>query len=535
MEFAKENAALERAIGATALGLGDFERPLYERFTSLGINQMTYISLAIDVSGNADLAFEILVADAFKNISDMRAVLSDEPFSNTFENLTGPQWFATSSAWIDHLRTVEVALSEQILLLSQDTLQATRAQQWTELAVVISLCLAALGYSIWTFERMVYKIRKQIKIMSRFTDGDFSVVVPNPEGNNELAAMARSIYQFKETTLAMKASILNAKEQDEAELNAKHRKVVELVTEGLAELAQANLSLRFDEPLDPEYDEIRVDFNTATQRLNDVLLALREAVQDLTQRASSLEAATDDLGERTQQQDNTIKTTAKSVSAAVALIQRSFDDLKDASNLSREARSAAEDSRSTVGDAVDAMDRISESSEKISNITALIEEIAFQTNLLALNAGVEAARAGESGRGFAVVATEVRALAMRSAEAAADIKDLIAESGEQVTEGVDLVGRADRSLMTIYERIQDLDAKLGTVEASAAQQKDDLTEVNNAMATLRHLTKANSAMVEENRTVSGDMAKLAHSLKETVQEFELSHRNNENEPTSVAA
>ena len=107
-----------------------------------------------------------------------------------------------------------------------------------------------------------------------------------------------------------------------------------------------------------------------------------------------------------------------------------------------------------VTQAVEAMTRIEQASQKITDITSVIDDIAFQTNLLALNAAVEAARAGEAGKGFAVVASEVRTLAQRSSDAAKDITGLINTSTTEVAQGVKLVRSAGDALGKIVDASQ---------------------------------------------------------------------------------
>ncbi|WP_282568520.1 methyl-accepting chemotaxis protein [Bosea vaviloviae] len=165
-----------------------------------------------------------------------------------------------------------------------------------------------------------------------------------------------------------------------------------------------------------------------------------------------------------------------------------------------------------VKNATDAMARIEEASKKISEITSVIDGIAFQTNLLALNAAVEAARAGDAGRGFAVVAAEVRALAQRSSDAAKDITGLIASSDAEVTEGVKLVRLAGDTLEQIVEASAAVSTTVEEIASATGEQANGIDEMSQTVTHMDEITQQNAALAEQSaasaRTLLDQIAQL---------------------------
>jgi methyl-accepting chemotaxis protein len=169
------------------------------------------------------------------------------------------------------------------------------------------------------------------------------------------------------------------------------------------------------------------------------------------------------------------------------------------------------------------MKDINTSSRKISDIIGVIDGIAFQTNILALNAAVEAARAGEQGRGFAVVASEVRSLAGRSADAAREIKSIIANSVEKVEAGSALVESAGRTMHEIVDSVGKVSGAIEEIRSATNEQFDGIREIGDAMGGIESSTQRNAAMVEESAAGAESLAEEANQLSSAVSVFTLGH------------
>ena len=185
------------------------------------------------------------------------------------------------------------------------------------------------------------------------------------------------------------------------------------------------------------------------------------------------------------------------------------------------ARDVATQGGQAVARVVETMGEISQASRRITDITAVIDSIAFQTNILALNAAVEAARAGEQGRGFAVVAGEVRVLAQRSAQAAKEIKGLIADSSQKVEAGSHLVAEAGNTMEQIVAQVRRVNDLLSEISSATDEQTAGVVQVSGAVNLLDQVTQQNAALVEESAAAADSLSQQAKRLVDAVAVFRL--------------
>src|SRR5450830_132759 len=230
-----------------------------------------------------------------------------------------------------------------------------------------------------------------------------------------------------------------------------------------------------------------------------------------------------DLSSRTEQQAGSLQETASAMEELTATVKQNAENAKEANQLAETASNIAIKGGAVVSRVVDTMASINESSKKVVDIIGVIDGIAFQTNILALNAAVEAARAGEQGRGFAVVASEVRSLAQRSATAAKEIKELIADSVNKVASGTELVELAGSTMDEVVSSVQRVTGIVGEISVASQEQRHGIVQVSGAISQMDEVTQHNAALVEQAAAAARSLQEQAESLTRAVSLFKLSH------------
>lgn len=184
---------------------------------------------------------------------------------------------------------------------------------------------------------------------------------------------------------------------------------------------------------------------------------------------------------------NLTSTRVQSIAAGAEELSASVDEIK---NLVGRAKSISEKAFEESLKTTETISGLSKASDKIGEIIKLIGDISDQTNLLSLNASIEAARAGEYGRGFAIVASEIKKLS------------------EQTTNATKEIG-----------------SQIHAVQTSTNKSVDAIKEISNTIQLLVEISLSISTAIEEQSTVTQNMASTMSSASENVDTINSSISN----------
>ena len=396
-------------------------------------------------------------------------------------------------------------------------------------ALAVALGMAAATLAARSISRPLQVLTRTMSVM---TQGDLEATIAGTQRRDEIGVMARALEVFKaslverrqmesDTQAARERLDRERAEAERAAIEAERRLVCDTIGAALGRLAAKDLAFRMYHELPGAYAQLKADFNRAAGEMQTAMNTVAESILAISSGAGEMASAASELSGRTEAQAAGLEQTSAALTAITHAGEKAAQGAAQARNLVTAATSDAGRAADVVRSTVEAMAQIDESARKIDQIIGVIDVIAFQTNLLALNAGIEAARAGEAGRGFAVVAAEVRALALRTGEAAREIKTLISTSSGQVASGVQLVQTTGEVLTHLLHKVEEVKQVVVAIASGAQDQATGLSEVNAALTQMDNMTQQNAAMVEETHGLSRTLSDEGRRLTDLVGHFNL--------------
>jgi methyl-accepting chemotaxis protein len=251
-------------------------------------------------------------------------------------------------------------------------------------------------------------------------------------------------------------------------------------------------------------------------RLSKLTASLAESSAEVTKLCGEVNTASESLAQGSAEQAASLEETSSATEEIASMTRKNAENSQSAAVVMGTVDRNVQNGNHTIKEMMVSMSEITASSDKISKIIKVIDEIAFQTNILALNAAVEAARAGEAGMGFAVVADEVRSLAQRSAQAAKDTTDLIAESIAKSGEGSAKLQRVTEVIQAITASSSQVKTLVDEVNVGSQEQARGIEQISKSVSEMDRVTQSAAADTRESASSSRELLTQADLLNQIV-------------------
>ena len=310
-----------------------------------------------------------------------------------------------------------------------------------------------------------------------------------------------------------------------------------------------DFTVRVDVKKHDEIGQTTSALNRLLDKLQDNLNSIAAGAQSVAAAANEMSSTSTHVATASTQQSEAASDMAATVEEMTVSINHVADRSLEANRISSESGRLASSGEEVIGHTVEDMNEIASTvneaaaliqqleanSQQISNVVAVIRDVADQTNLLALNAAIEAARAGEQGRGFAVVADEVRKLAERTSTSTKEISSTIDTMRTSASNAVDSMQGVVSRVALGVERAQDANTsikQIGEGSRNAVHMVEEITEAireqgtatnNIAMQVERiaQMSEESSAAAANSAQAAQDLDRLAGDMQRIVSAYRL--------------
>jgi len=313
---------------------------------------------------------------------------------------------------------------------------------------------------------------------------------------------------------------------DNNEINTSLYAAVRVMVKSLEEKAKlarkiADGDLSVSVILTSDRDVLGEALKDMVSNLNRILNDIQNAGEQIAAGSSQVSDFSHSLAEGANQQKDNLQTISAALEQLSVQTTQNARDAKEANQFANVAKNAVTEGKSHMQEMVTAMSEIKDAGDNISGFINTIDEIAEQTNLLALNAAIEAARAGEQGRGFAVVADEVRNLASRSTQAAAETAKLIQLSASKTENGATIASNTESALENIFNGINDTAELVTKITSASNEQALAVNEVTQSIASIGEVVDLNASGSTQGAAAAEELSNEATSMKDTMSYFKV--------------
>jgi methyl-accepting chemotaxis protein-1 (serine sensor receptor) len=287
-------------------------------------------------------------------------------------------------------------------------------------------------------------------------------------------------------------------------------------------MSQGDLSARLS-PLG--VDEVAATMHAMTAalvRLSDLMASVRLGVGAVTQASQQVALGNAEMSSRDHATAQGLNTVVEGVARYAAQLQDCGRQVETVVATVQALRLESARNRKQMQRLRERMTALRGKSREIGEIVMLIDNIAFRTNILALNASVEASKAGEAGRGFAVVAQEVRSLALRGAESARRIGDIVARSTEDIEFSGALADETGKALALADGHVDQIHVAMDDVAELTRNGEKDSAAILEQLKGIKDGTEKNLRLVEQLATASDALRSQGERLAHKVGQFRLS-------------